>query len=138
MTTLPDKPSALIRLAIADLEKCEASPNYVIDMDVWHGPCAAGSTPCHVCLAGAVMAGSLGYPAREDVCPSDTEHTPKMEALDGLRIGEWGPALATLDIAPEKTPDGLTMFSPTPYKDDPAAFKADMLRAADIFEEAGL
>lgn len=35
---LPDKPSELIRLAIKDLETCEASEKYAIFMGAWHEP----------------------------------------------------------------------------------------------------
>lgn len=58
MTQLPDKPSELIRLAVADLERAEASPDYIIDMGCWHEPIPNGL--CAVCFAGAVIAGTLG------------------------------------------------------------------------------
>lgn len=44
--------SGLIRLALADLRKCEQSPKYKINMDDWHVP----NSRCSVCLAGSVMA----------------------------------------------------------------------------------
>ena len=61
MSELPDKPSELIRLALADLRKCEADPRYLIDMAQWHRPVT--SELCHVCLAGAVMA-RTNFPIR--------------------------------------------------------------------------
>lgn len=49
------KPSKLIEIALADLEKCERSKKYIIDMTHWF----ISNHACQVCMAGAVMAQSL-------------------------------------------------------------------------------
>jgi hypothetical protein len=56
MNQLPDKPSELIRLAVKDMQLCEADPRYKLDMRSWHRPVEGA---CHVCMAGAVMAQTL-------------------------------------------------------------------------------
>lgn len=70
ITTL--KPSELLEHALMDLEAVEAMPDkYVIDMNDWHD---FNGYKCHVCLAGAVLANTLGYDY------TDSEE----EVLDGL------------------------------------------------------
>jgi hypothetical protein len=57
------KPSELIRLGLADMEKAEAA-GFTIDMAKWHNTKFVEGEPveCAVCFAGGVMAGSLGVP----------------------------------------------------------------------------
>lgn len=60
MTTLPDKLSDLLELALGDLEKVEAMPEvYEVDMSDWHLPqrdeFGGRCGRCTVCLAGAVI-----------------------------------------------------------------------------------
>ena len=59
MTTpkLPEKLSDLLDLAVSDAIKCEEDPRYRLNMDTYHTPEKDG---CHVCLAGAVMAQTMG------------------------------------------------------------------------------
>ena len=56
MNQLPDKLSDCLELALGDLEKCERSKRYRIDMIEWHNPVAE---TCYVCLAGSVIARAL-------------------------------------------------------------------------------
>lgn len=101
MNTLPNKASALITVALDDLQKAEASPDYVIEMGVWHTPgglMRGADSRCAVCMAGAVMAGTLGASIHKDMGPAhyrcDTERTDRhhiaemLNALDDLRLGE--------------------------------------------------
>ncbi len=136
MTTLPDKPSELIRLALKDLEACERSPNYFVDMDTWHKPLFG---QCAVCLAGAVMARTLGINRDADVSPPDlgAATDDRLSALDALRLGEIGEALVNLNIArPPEMPARVPMAC---YHDgDPADFKNDMFELATLFEWHGL
>lgn len=55
---LPNKPSELIAIALADLIKVEKSKKFRVAMGAWHWT-PPGSNVCHVCLAGAVMACTL-------------------------------------------------------------------------------
>ena len=98
MKSLPNKPSELVELAILDLKAIEQNPNYLIAMDSWH----VGSyrdhpnierPRCLVCLAGAVMAQSLGIETTMTVKPwdpifhSDVTLEGKLAALDSFRNG---------------------------------------------------
>jgi hypothetical protein len=67
-----------------------------------------------------------GITQRDDDC---------LMALNSFRAGCFSDGCRYMQCA---CPDGLDDFSVTEYKHNPAAFKADMLRAADIFEEDGL
>lgn len=49
------KPSELLRIALGDLEKCEANDSYQIDMRQW----VRSGEVCSVCLAGCVMVQTL-------------------------------------------------------------------------------
>lgn len=97
--TLPEKLSMAIRVALADLERCEADPRYEIDMGTWHEPVnisvplpevRAPEVECTVCLAGAAIAG-LGYPTSAFVWPkgniSGTRLADQMLALDCIMRG---------------------------------------------------
>lgn len=60
---LPTKPSALLRLALEDLEAVEADKKYKVAMGKWHEPNGA----CKVCLAGSVLAKTLQVPRNLDL-----------------------------------------------------------------------
>ena len=64
-TTLPDKLSCLLRLSVADAQRCEADPQYVLNMLLWHQT-RAGEPRCQVCMAGAIMAQTLGTDPHEE------------------------------------------------------------------------
>ena len=149
MTTLPDKPSELIRVAIADLEKCEQDPRYVIEMSVWHEDATVVRTDadeqgkpdaiCAVCLAGAVMAKSLGTKPDGRATPSmvvDGEaDRGRLLALDSLRVGDMVGAMLSLGL---DEPEDTSVRSVAAYHDDSIRFKSDMRRLADDLERAGL
>src|SRR5688572_23601272 len=112
MSTLPKVPSALIRLAIADLEKCEATPGYIVDMAFWHYP----AKQCWVCLAGAVMAMSLGADASADMEPSDyVDERNKLLAINNFRRGYIEEGLAQLGL---DRPEGVPAYLSVPYYSD--------------------
>lgn len=48
------KDSELLRIAVADTQKVEADPDYVLDMSDWLIQLSGG--PCEVCMAGAIIA----------------------------------------------------------------------------------
>ncbi len=107
-TTLPAKPSALIRVAMDDLNRVERLKTYYVDMETWHqndeNPENAGHDTCHVCFAGAVMAQTLGAKPDEYVDPgmfNDKTHH-KLLALDIFRCGEVGMAFEEMDLDPKR------------------------------------
>lgn len=136
--TLPDKPSELIRVALADLRKCEADERYEIDMSEWHLPDGDGG--CFVCLAGAVMAKSLGAEEDDEVTPDNyfldecgTER--KLRALDDFRCGGVRAGLRELGIPMPPMPPTCR---PSLYHESPVQFHADMHALADELERHGL
>ena len=131
---LPDKPSELIRLALADLALCAADPNYRIDMGEWHKP---EHGVCQVCLAGAVMAKSLNAPRAVELYSSDfPENRQKITALNDLRTGDVSMAFESLGLDSSNLDLPLDRVI-TPYDDDPGAFMADMRALADDLETEG-
>ena len=86
----------LLALALDDFEKVIADRRFMPNMNIYHAPGAAGA--CHVCLAGGVMAMSLGCGDRG----MWTTHSfgggvrERLLALDRLRRGSVDGALEVL------------------------------------------
>lgn len=138
MSKLPDKPSDLIELALTDLEKCESDPYYEIDMGSWHHP---EDGKCLVCLAGAVMAQSLGDNPKKVSSLArwrvrDEVTARKLSALDYFRSGGIAGGLREMRI---RHPIGFpATFKPSSYSINATKFKADLRNLAAQFREAGL
>ena len=135
------KPSELIRVALDDLGKVEESDQYAVDMWVWHQPNKLskiyGGAACSVCLAGAVMVGSLESEIENELDPDDFGYGTKrvLEALDTLRTGAIDDAFSWLRIpVDEKLRVSVVI---TDYDDDPAAFRQDMMFLAMYLEAHG-
>lgn len=158
--TLPDKPSALIRLALDDLRKVERSKRYMVDMGWWHdtGVHLRDPIKCVVCFAGAVMAGTLSVPIQDNCTPDyfDADVEAKLIALDYFRDGNvWSGVYTILDPIHKRPPSSQRridrLFSQKKldrlsdegqevahYKDNPGQFKKDMRKMADGLTEIGL
>ena len=105
---LPDLPSALMKVAQADLRTCEADPRYRIDMQNWHGTeeragqendgTKEPQEPCPVCMAGSMMAMRLDAPEGARRTPEDYPYPlrRKLRAVNLLRGGHVRSALAIL------------------------------------------
>jgi hypothetical protein len=66
-TRLPNKLSALLRLAVKDSVAAEGSRKYFLDMGAWVMPGSLDRNDregCAVCMAGACMVGALGLRPR--------------------------------------------------------------------------
>lgn len=98
---LPDKPSALIRLALADLEATEKMPEYHINMREFHEGMISTEFKCEVCFAGAVMARTIKVSPFMNAMPDDFDDATeaKLNALDAFRSGDIEAAFVYLDIA---------------------------------------
>lgn len=142
MKKLPNKPSTLIRLAIADLEKIEKNSDYSIDMYDWHvSSDQTHNGLCAVCLAGSVIACSLGKPSFKTVFPS---HFPKkisrkLFALNEFREGyikdglrDFGISESKISCLRNKQVDVID------YQDNPKQFKKQMRYIAYNLKRAGL
>ena len=107
--TLPDKLSAVMRVALKDEAYVHRSPMYRVNMDYWHTPVFTADDKiefCEVCLAGAVMAGTLGADINKEYNQRDWPENKtvngniakKLRALDCIRHGSITIALITFDI----------------------------------------
>ena len=131
---LPNKPSELIDLALADLELCEKDEEYQIDMEVYYDR-SISSKVCQVCLAGAVMAQSLErYSTTLFPSSFDCDTSNKLSALDMFRKGSLRTGLRCLSIEPIDT-SGVHI---TPYEDNSVQFKRDMWNLARFLERTGI
>ena len=132
---LPEKLSDLLQVALEDLRKAEASGQYRIDMLAWHSPLGE---MCHVCLAGAVMAFSLGADITEALVPEDyNAHTGgQFLALNSLRRGDVDSAVRHLSIVDHDCSHLDRDVSA--YSDDPKQWHADMEKLVKDLKEAGL
>jgi hypothetical protein len=139
MSKLPTKPSAAIRLALADLRKVEEDPSYTVRMDWWHWPISEGV--CAVCLAGAVMAKTLGAP-RDDIGPSRLAsmgviapyERDVLVSLDSFRCGFVEQGLSEFY---RRTIETSVHVTPPQYEKDPEGFHAAMNELADALEKEG-
>ena len=148
---LPHKPSDLIRLALDDLARAEASRLYVVNMAVWHTPGTiwgkegknlVRTRKCAVCFAGAVIAGTLHGDHEKRVVPQSfgSENEGKLDALDDFREGNVQYGFAAMDL-------GGGGFDPNDgsdfdrviidYKKDPDKFKLELRELASDLEAAG-
>ncbi len=134
MSDLPSLPSALIRLALADLEKCEGDSRYCVVMNtVWHTP---SNNVCYVCLAGAVMAKTLRIPNDRWYSPEQSVYRKQLSALDAFRSGLIARGLSYLSLT---RPAILPRFIDIPeYCEDREAFHKAMLGLADLLESHSL
>ena len=139
---LPGKPSELIKLAINDLKEVERDPRYRVDMDQWHRVGMPYDDRCHLCLAGAVMAGQLGVDSDEGATPGMFDELKALRALDEFRQGELHNAFGYLSI---DIPNDLRYdievpdYSNSRYNntDGPKQFKEAMLFMADELARKG-
>jgi hypothetical protein len=133
MKSLPAPPSthsALIRLAVHDLEKVERDKRYEIDMRAWHAPGTPDNNVCYVCFAGSVMANSLNAPLNEYRSPnqfSDKWYRAFI-FLNNIRMGKG--------TRNPETGNHFRWEVPT-YGSNPTAFKLAMLGIAAWYETQG-
>lgn len=132
---LPDKPSALIRLALRDLEKCERSSKYKVEMAYWHDP----NGKCKVCLAGSVIAKTLGVKPNQQLHPddcTDNDTRRKLFALNAFRLGGIHGGLDEMGI---ERPNTIPMTVPREfYKENSTKFKVFMRGVATMLAKEGL
>lgn len=131
---LPHKMSALLRVALADLDKTEQMSNYEIHMGLWHSPWF-NKTICNVCLAGCVLA-QHGFPRSRQYHASSVDNNlnRKLSAINALRTGDIH--LATFFLHLKDSP--IDSVNITPYEEDPKAFKRDLGRLVVRLEKHGL
>lgn len=162
---LPNKPSALIRVAVDDLTKVERNTKYIVDMGTWHEPrtpekydrkqdmyvAQPEKTKCAVCFGGSVIAGSLKVPSNEDACPYNGEDgdfderfgegtRAKLLALDSFRTGDVAYGIREFfgQDAELKLPESMNRKVAAYSKRNSAKFKKQMRQLANDLERFGL
>ena len=108
---LPPRPSDLIDLAVSDFRSLDRD-RYIPNSSIYHTRDRTTSL-CHVCLAGAVIAGTLGIPQEKRATPSDltTEGRisfndfKRLMALDAARAARWRTMFNTLGMDPDRLPE---------------------------------
>ena len=138
---LPTTPSELIRAALRDLRAIEADDRYVVDMSRWHGPTMDnhGQAVCQVCLAGAVMAQTLGAPHDlriydDDLAGYGYDVQGALLALDFFRLGMMTAGLEMLGYEQSDHDVSVAEYDPA----DPEPFHRQMHRRADYLDSQGL
>jgi len=117
----------LLKVAVADLEMINKNPKYILDVDLWHHPIdSKKGDVCAVCIAGAVLAGTLEVNNHKCMDPYSFESkTCKLLlALDHLRTDYPDEAIAKrLSIALDRdiSPDAIMLLRSC-YDDDKLHF----------------
>lgn len=144
MNALPDKLSDLIELALNDLAEVERDPRYSVEMWDWH---EKKEDYCSVCLAGAVMAKTLGVPYGKTSFPdyfANEKIERALNAIDRVRIGFVGSALHWLNS--EMNEDLVSRMNRKfrirlgqfqPYSINSDEFKTTMQKIATDLREMG-
>lgn len=89
---LPDKLHKLIKVAYKDIMTIANDSRYVLNMKTWHE--VNSDNRCHVCLAGAVMAGSLNADIKDTLDIDDfSSVADSLYAINYIRMGEYTFAL---------------------------------------------
>lgn len=133
MKDLPNKPSEILELALQDLDLCELDPDYKINMGQWH----TGGEICQVCLAGSILAKTIGVPKNISFDPKGFSPSIrcKMDFLEYVRLGYIGKAYNHLQ---RKRPVGVfSEVSVTYYHTDPIKFKTDLRNLISHLKEHG-
>jgi hypothetical protein len=114
-------------------------------MNVWHRP-KYNDMICEVCLAGAVMAGSLDANPSFSTSPLDYEPSihHKLQALNEFRLGKFLEGIGYLERAGVislderyKLEELLGAKPHEPHEKNSTQFKSDMLALANFFESHG-
>ncbi|MCZ6897657.1 MAG: hypothetical protein O7D95_02960 [Betaproteobacteria bacterium] len=124
------KLSQWVELALDDLKKVERSPKYSIDMGTWHEP----NGTCAVCMAGSIMAKTLGADIELDVMPDDYSDKIRraLEAIDYIRVGNIMSAIKVFTTTP------IHDFDVMSYDDDKNLWRQDMRKIIKMLKAAGL
>jgi len=142
MAALPDKMSDLLALAARDLRAVEEDSAYRVDMSDWHFP-DPYTGQCEVCMAGAVLAVTVGVDPQEEFVPDTMtlDLHKKMLAINSLRMGNVHKASFTLrgtETAREAARLADLDRGMSDYHIDREAFFADVEKLIQDLRQAGL
>lgn len=153
---LPRKMSSLIKIALRDIRKAEATEKYIMDMNTFHSPtelvCSINEgaevitrhEACVVCAAGAVMAFSLKADPTKSLDPDNfNKNQNQLAAIDHLRQGLIHGAFEELnpDGWSEKVEDKLDTIPqvqiPHYDRDAPEPFHKAMEKLEAVLKKSG-
>jgi hypothetical protein len=139
----PKNFSEALELALTDLAKAEASPLHRVDMNQWHRGISDEDDVCRVCLAGSVMAFSLGANPKDTMAPHfrGDGWSPILLALNELRGGFVGTARVMWPEGfkptdPQLHPSDLSC-EVVPYAADPVLFRRQLEQLVADLRKAG-
>lgn len=95
---LPEKPSALLRLAVNDAKAVRRRKNTTLDMRAVASVRADGL--CHACMAGAVMLRSLGMKP-DPVSNDDREYSGNLSCSELYGTGDYPTPFQRIDAMRE-------------------------------------
>lgn len=105
---LPDDLGNLLRVALDDVQLIRKDKRYVLDFSVWHQAAWTPRRPCHVCLAGAVLAKEFKVPANKNAFPIYTTENDKLLMLNRLRCGAvWNTLVEHYDLRVLAAPNNM-------------------------------
>ncbi len=101
---LPGTLHQMLALAVADARRIDRN-DYLPSFGDWHTPKDDGL--CAICLAGSVLAGTLGASPHSQAMPflKNNAYFRKLEALDSSRCGEW---IDAFHFMHRRWPSGVT------------------------------
>jgi hypothetical protein len=131
----PDKPSAMIRHALRDFEKCEKdTQHYKIDMGCWHRPYIDPNTfesITFVSVIGAVMAQTFNV---RQVSRSPYDYEAK-QCLKFLAVNHFCDGFVRVGLGALNIPCPNEIYSEvavTPYNKNTVAFKRNVEHIATM------
>lgn len=90
--TLPDDFGSTLKIALVDENFAHNSPNYHVNMDVWHERHVDHTCKTSVCLAGSVMANTFKVDCTAHAGPSvvgNLHDVHALKSLDKIRVGKF-------------------------------------------------
>lgn len=96
---LPNKPSALLRLAVNDCKKVQKMKTRKLQMLSWHHWSSIDNV-CSVCMAGSIMDRTLKVDLKRNIIPADFDFDKqnKLHAVNEMRNGNFDSAFSLLDM----------------------------------------
>jgi len=145
-TKLPLLPSALIRVALNDIQEVQRLKKiYKINMGEWHN--GRSNELCELCFAGAVMARTLKASPGQDIMPKEfgIMNGNKLCSLDDFRKGKIKAGMKHwplyLKVKSNKFFENGTLPEKIPvcaYIGTAKLFRKDMFKVARALEKVGL
>jgi hypothetical protein len=133
---LPEKASALLRIAVEDARKLQKTKGFKLNMRDWVAP---KGKACEVCMAGAVMVCRLGVRTDRYVMPDSTDFEDALECINSMRCGRFSEHIDTYDADRLRALNECTSLVRSKYREHLGYAPWHVyLKCADILESVGL